>query len=114
MTNAHLARYQPDGNNNITRGKNFVTSLRPSLRDLRNAVSNPHYVVNGQNINGYHYWQILLRTRQIVMLLDLAETSVGGSVGEESYTTTCRRYQVVVRETKSLYATQSREEAFRP
>jgi len=53
--NAHWTRYQPDGNINITRGKKIVMSLRPSLRNRRDAVSNPHYVVRGQIINGYYY-----------------------------------------------------------
>jgi len=53
MTNAHLPIYQHDGNINITRGKKFVMSLRHSLRNLRDAVSNPHYDVSGKNINGY-------------------------------------------------------------
>ena len=54
MPNAHLARYQPDGNINITREEKFVLSLLPSLRNRKDAVSNPHYVVSGQCINGYY------------------------------------------------------------
>jgi len=52
MANAHLTGYHPDGNFNITSGKKFVMSLRPSLRNRRDVVSNPHYVVSGQRING--------------------------------------------------------------
>ena len=53
MTNGHLNRHQPDGNINTMRGKNFAMLLRPPLRNLKDAVLNPHYVVSGQNINGY-------------------------------------------------------------
>jgi len=54
MTNANLTKYQPDGKINITRGKIFGISLRPSLRNRRGAGSNPRYGVSGQIINGYH------------------------------------------------------------
>jgi len=54
MTNAHLTKYQPDSNINITRGGTFGILLRPSLRNRRDAGSNPHYVLSGQSINGYH------------------------------------------------------------
>jgi len=54
MSNAHLNQYQPDGNINITRGKNFRNTLRPSLRNRRNVGSNPRYDVKGQIINGKH------------------------------------------------------------
>jgi len=53
MTKAHLTKYKPHGNINITRGKHFGISLRPSLRNRRDAVSNPRYDVSGQSINGY-------------------------------------------------------------
>jgi len=55
MTNALLTQYQPDGNINITRGKNFGKSLRPSLRNRKDVGSNPHYAVSGQRINGNPY-----------------------------------------------------------
>ena len=29
MTNAHLTKYQPDGNNNISRGKKFLDIIAP-------------------------------------------------------------------------------------
>jgi len=47
MTKAHLPKYQPDGNINITRGKNFGLSLHLSLRNRRDAVSNLRYAVRG-------------------------------------------------------------------
>jgi len=48
MTNAYLTKYQPDGNINITRGKNFFgISLHLSLRNQREAGSNLRYVVSG-------------------------------------------------------------------
>jgi len=52
MTNSHLTKYQPAGNINITRGKNFCISLRPSLRNKRDVGSNMCYAVSGQSING--------------------------------------------------------------
>jgi len=54
VTNAHLTKYQPDGNINITRGKNFGMLLHPSLRNVRDVGSNPCYVVSGQSIKGFH------------------------------------------------------------
>jgi len=84
-----------------------VNSLRLSLRNRRDAVSNPHYVGNVQNINGNRQ-QIILQPPQTIRLLDLAETS--GGVGEERKI--CRCYQGVVRETGSLYTSQTREERF--
>jgi len=53
-TNAHLIKYQADSNINITRGKIFVISLRPSMRNRKDVGSNTHYDVSGQSINGYH------------------------------------------------------------
>jgi len=47
MTNAHLNRYQPGDNINIKRRKNFVISLRLSLRKRTDGVSNQRYVLNG-------------------------------------------------------------------
>jgi len=47
MYNAHLIKYQPDGNINITRGKNFGKPLRLTLRNRRDAVSNLRYEVSG-------------------------------------------------------------------
>jgi len=47
MTNAHLTKYQPDGNINITRGGNFGISLHLSLRNRRDAGSNLRYGVSG-------------------------------------------------------------------
>ena len=40
MTNAHLTKYQPDGNINITQGKDFGISLHLSLQNRRDAGSN--------------------------------------------------------------------------
>jgi len=40
LTNAHLTRYEPGDNINITQGKNFAMSLRPALRNRRDGVSN--------------------------------------------------------------------------
>jgi len=38
LTNAHLTRYHPGDNINITRAKNFANSLHHSLRNRRDAV----------------------------------------------------------------------------
>jgi len=111
-TNAHLTRYQPHGYLKIPKKKKFVMLFRPSLRNIRDAVSKKHYVVSGQNTNGYLY-QIILRPRQTVRVLELAEPSGGCGGGIESYTTNCRHYPGVVRETGCLYATQTCDEAFR-
>jgi len=52
MINAHLSNYQIEGYINITRGKIFALSFRPSVRNRRDAWSNPHYDASGQSING--------------------------------------------------------------
>jgi len=47
MTNAHLTKYQPDGNINITRGNNFGISMHLSLRNRRDVRSNLRSIVSG-------------------------------------------------------------------
>ena len=59
LTMTRLNKYRPDGNINITRGKNFGISLRPSLRHRWDAGSNLRYGVSGQNMNGYNQRFIL-------------------------------------------------------
>jgi len=54
MTNAHLTKYQPDGNINITRGKSFGIKFCPSLRNRRDVGSNPCIAIIGLRIKGYH------------------------------------------------------------
>jgi len=59
MINAHLNKYQPLGNINITREKNFGISLHLSLRNRRDAGTNLCYAISGYSVNGYHLQYIL-------------------------------------------------------
>jgi hypothetical protein len=99
-TNAHLTGYQPDDTINITRGKKFAMSLRPCLRTQRDAKSNRRCGVGGKSIDG----QTVLRPRQTVVILDVAEAAAGGGGREE----VCPG---VVRATGCIYDAQAREKA---
>jgi len=47
MTNAHLNRYQPGDNINLTPGEKFCNVTAPLFAKPKGRVLNPRYVVSG-------------------------------------------------------------------